>query len=108
MIMIMIMIITSIITSIIIIITSPYVHVIKVLLTTTVQEAEALYFSVAKYSMFEAQMSRIMDPWIQSMRNQPVDRTTFLTDTSSKTKDEDLTKELQTIHGRFLRVDPLK
>jgi hypothetical protein len=31
--------------------------------------------------------------------NQPVDWTSFLTDISSKDKDEDLKKELQTIHG---------
>jgi hypothetical protein len=30
--------------------------------------------------------------------NQPVDWTSFLTDISSKAKDEDLKKELQTIH----------
>ena len=35
---------------------------------TTVQDIEALSVSVAKYSMFEAQMSRIMAPWIQYMR----------------------------------------
>jgi hypothetical protein len=40
--------------------------------------------------------------------NQPVDRTRFLNNTSSKTKNVNLKKELQTIHGRFLRVDPLK
>jgi hypothetical protein len=34
----------------------------------TVQEIEALSVSVAKYSMFEAQMSRIIAPWIQYMR----------------------------------------
>jgi hypothetical protein len=34
----------------------------------TVQEVEALYVSVAKYSVFEAQISRIVVPWIQYMR----------------------------------------
>ena len=32
----------------------------------------------------------------------------FLTDTSFNTNNEDLKKELQTIHGRFLHIDPLK
>ena len=32
-----------------------------------IQELEALFDSVTKYSMFEAQMSCIMDPWIQYM-----------------------------------------
>ena len=33
----------------------------------TIQEVEAMYLSVEKYSMFEAQMSCIMCPWIQYM-----------------------------------------
>jgi hypothetical protein len=40
--------------------------------------------------------------------NQPVDWTSFLTNASSQAKDEDLKKELQTIHGWFLHVDPIK
>jgi hypothetical protein len=31
----------------------------------TVQEVEALYVSVVKYSICEAKMSHIMEPWIQ-------------------------------------------
>jgi hypothetical protein len=34
----------------------------------TVQEVEALYVSVAKYSSCEAQMSHILAPWIHYMR----------------------------------------
>ena len=33
----------------------------------TIQEVEAMYLSAEKYSMFEAQMSCIMYPWIQYM-----------------------------------------
>jgi hypothetical protein len=40
--------------------------------------------------------------------NQPVNWMSFLTNTSSKAKNEDLKKELQIIHGRFFHVDPLK
>jgi hypothetical protein len=40
--------------------------------------------------------------------NQSVDCTSFLTDTSSNTKGEDLKKELQTIYGQFFHIDPLK
>ena len=31
----------------------------------TIKEAEALPVSVVKYTMFDAQMSRIITPWIQ-------------------------------------------
>jgi hypothetical protein len=34
----------------------------------TVQNVEALSVSVAKFSMFEVQMSRSMAPWIQYIR----------------------------------------
>jgi hypothetical protein len=40
--------------------------------------------------------------------NQPVDWTSFPTNAYSKAKNEDLKKELQTIHGWFLHIDPLK
>jgi hypothetical protein len=42
--------------------------------------------------------------------NGPVEWMSFLIDTSSKAKDEDedLKKELQTIHSQFLHVGPLK
>ena len=36
------------------------------------KELEALFDSVTKYSMFEAQMSCIMDPWIQYMHAQEI------------------------------------
>ena len=42
--------------------------------------------------------------WIK----QPVYWTRFLIDTFFNTNNEDLKKELQTIHGIFLHVDPLK
>ena len=42
--------------------------------------------------------------WIK----QPVNWTHFLTYTSFNTNNEDLKKELKTLHGRYIHVDPFK